>query len=295
MKEDQYGDGPVEAVMLPEAGARLHRLRAFGHDLLRTPSDPRRHLREPYDWGAYVMAPWCNRTPAEPIAVAGQTVSLASNWPDGTAIHGQVADARWEATSGEGEYLVRGGGDGWPWDYEVKTTIAVTGATVSLTSTLTNRSALPMPGGLGVHPWWRRPLRVAVDAAIVYPSNLEPAGIPAPVAGALDLRRLGAPADGLDGTWTAIGDRAVDLDWPDLGIRATLRLSATADHVAVATPQSLDAAAVEWQTHAPGGLARIVRGDRGAMKLLEPGEAMRIDAELVFRQAETVRNAPERT
>jgi len=31
------------------------------------------------------------------------------------------------------------------------------------------------------------------------------------------------------------------------------------------------------------------------MKLLEPGEAMRIDAELVFRQAETVRNAPERT
>ena len=64
MRELHLGDGPLEAVLLPEAGARLHRLRAFGHDLLRTPSDADDHLREPFFWGGYVMAPWCNRLAA---------------------------------------------------------------------------------------------------------------------------------------------------------------------------------------------------------------------------------------
>ncbi len=66
MRELRVADGPLEAVLLPEAGARLHRLRAFGHDLLRTPSDPVDHLRDPIVWGGYLMAPWCNRLAREP-------------------------------------------------------------------------------------------------------------------------------------------------------------------------------------------------------------------------------------
>jgi galactose mutarotase-like enzyme len=42
MHELRLQEGPIEVVVVPEAGARLHRLRAFGEDLLRTPDDPER-------------------------------------------------------------------------------------------------------------------------------------------------------------------------------------------------------------------------------------------------------------
>jgi len=64
-----YASETVEAVVLPDAGARLHRLRVFGHDLLRTPNDPALHRADPFCWAAYVMAPWCNRLEARPIWV----------------------------------------------------------------------------------------------------------------------------------------------------------------------------------------------------------------------------------
>src|SRR5512141_1103186 len=90
-----FADGPIEPELLPGIGARLHRLRAFGHDLLRTPDDPSVHLRDPFRWGAYVMAPWCNRIAATPVTVDGELVALLPNFEDGTAIHGQVSTAPW--------------------------------------------------------------------------------------------------------------------------------------------------------------------------------------------------------
>ena len=97
MEEVVIADGPLEVVVLPEAGARLHRLRAFGHDVLLTPDDPATHLADPFFWGAYVMAPWCNRIEARPTRIGAREVDLASNFPDGTAIHGQVYARPWTA------------------------------------------------------------------------------------------------------------------------------------------------------------------------------------------------------
>ncbi len=110
----------LEVVMLPKLGARIHRLRAFGIDLLRTPPTRAVHKRDPFFWGAYVMAPWCNRVAAHPFEVAGRTVDLAPNFPDGTAIHGQVYARPW-LISPEGSMRIGGGGNGWPWAYEVTT------------------------------------------------------------------------------------------------------------------------------------------------------------------------------
>ena len=45
MEELTFSDGNVDVVVLPEAGARIHRLRAFGHDVLRTPADPAEMIR----------------------------------------------------------------------------------------------------------------------------------------------------------------------------------------------------------------------------------------------------------
>jgi aldose 1-epimerase len=275
----RIADGPLEAVLLPDAGARLHRLRAFGHDLLRTPPDPADHLREPFFWGGYLMAPWCNRIAATATAVGGRTIQVPSNFPDGSAIHGQVYAIPWTVT-GTGTCSVRAGGDGWPWPYDVTLSAEAHDTLLSLRWRLTNLADEPMPAGIGFHPWWQRPIQVSVDAGLAYASNLASTPDPLPVTGPLDLRTLAAPADGLDGTWTDASSGPVELVWPELDVRAAVTASTNARYVAVATRPDLGAIAVEPQTHAPDGLRRLLDGRSDGLAWLSARESLALDLEI---------------
>ena len=275
----------LEAVLLPEHGARLHRLRAFGVDLLRTPEESAAHGSEPFFWGAYLMAPWCNRARPGPMTVAGRVVDLAPNFPDGSAIHGQVYGRLWQDAGG-GWLAVRGGGDGWPWAYEVRLRPTVSGSTLRLACRLTNRSDQPMPAGLGLHPWFVRPLEVGVPATAVYRSNMDSSVRPEPVeATAFDPRSTATPPRELDATWTALTRPAIRLRWPATGIEAQLQIrTAPAACLALATPAEPDATAVEPQTHGPDGLRRLINGEPDALAMLAPDEGLGLDVRLTVRR-----------
>ena len=278
------GDGAIAVDVLPQVGARLHRLRVFGHDLLRTPDDPSAHTREPVFWGSYVMAPWCNRIEAgTSVSVGARRISLPSNFPDGTAIHGQVFTRPWDA-EGAGSFTVRGGGDGWPWPYEIRQRIAVAEGSLRLDHALTNLSDDPMPAGLGIHPWFKRPLQVAIRGSRVHPQNVATEPQPIPVSGALDLRALRDMPSDLDATWTDLRVPPVELRWPTLGIRATLRVAAPSLYVVAASPGHLDAVGVEPQTHAPHGLRRLLNGEPGALAMLDPGETLTLIVDITFER-----------
>lgn len=283
MREVRVASDALEAVLLPEVGARLHRLRAFGVDLLRTPPDPATHAADPFFWGCYVLAPWGNRLDAGRSTVAGTTVNLEPNFDDGSAIHGQVYARPWEVV-GDGRLRVAGGGDGWPWPYEVTLDVTAVDLTLTLHLELRNLGDSPMPAGLGLHPWFRRPVRVAVHAASVFPSNAEPEPVPEAVEGALDLRELGTMADDLDATWAELADPPVDLAWPEDGITARLEFDAPARYVTAASPSGLGAIAVEPQTHVPQGLRRLRDGQSGGLALLAPGETLPLSVRLTLGQ-----------
>ena len=268
----------LEVVILPEDGGRIHRIRAFGADLLRTPIDPGAHDLEPFFWGAYVMAPWCNRAAPGPMEVAGRRIDLAPNFPDGSAIHGLVSSAPWV---GHGtELSIRSGAmDAWPWPFEVRLASSLAGATLELEYRLTNLDPeAPMPAGLGLHPWFRRPVELRLPAERVYASNTDSPPEPAPVAGDLELRLLAPPAGGLDGTWTRLTDPQLELAWLDAGVRAvmTIETDAPAALVAVATPPGLDAIAIEPQTHGPDPFRRLAAGEPDPPALLPPGASLRL-------------------
>ena len=268
----------LEVVILPEVGGRIHRIRAFGHDLLRTPDDPATHGAEPFFWGAYVMAPWCNRAAPGPTVIAGRRVDLAPNFADGTAIHGLISSSPW-VRRGDSELATRCNVDAWPWPFEVHQASSVAGATLELEYRLVNLDAdAPMPAGLGLHPWFTRPIEVRLPAERAYASNTESPPVPAPVDGDLDLRALGPPSDGLDGTWTGLADPLVELTWPDAGVRAEIRIEtdAPATLVAMATPPRLEAIAVEPQTHGPDPFRRLAAGEPDPPALLPPGAALRL-------------------
>ena len=275
----------LELVVLPELGARLHRLRVFGHDLLRTPDDADQHRVEPFWWGGYVMAPWCNRLEAVPVEVAGRTVALASNFPDGTAIHGQVYRQPWrldaEATTDTAAFVVEGGGDGWPWRYAVRERLAVAGSVIDLELALTNLDEAPMPGGIGLHPWFLGDPEVAIRGASVFAPNTDTPAEPEPVAGPTDLRQLGPITDGLDATWLELASPPVALRWPALGIAAEMRVEAPTV-VIVAASLSGIGLAVEPETHAPQGIRRLLRGEPAPLTMIQPGTALVLEMELAF-------------
>jgi aldose 1-epimerase len=280
------GGGELEAVILPELGGRIHRIRAFGEDLLRTPVDPAAHASEPFLWGAYVMAPWCNRAAPGPMELAGRRVNLAPNFPDGTAIHGLVSSALWVRQPG-GELAIRRDADhAWPWAFEVRQRASLAGSTLELAYVLVNLDDAPMPAGIGLHPWFRRPLRLRLPAERAYASNSDSPPEPAPVGGDLDLRTGAPPPDGLDGTWSGLAEERVELTWPASGMRLALAIETDAPSalVAVATPAGINAIAVEPQTHGPDPFRRLATGEPDPPMLLPPGASVRL----------TIRLTPER-
>jgi len=276
----RIADGDVDVEILPAVGARLHRLRFRGHDLLRTPADLERHLDDPYFWGSYPMAPWCNRIAAGRTAgVAGRDLDLPVSFRDGTAIHGQVSQVPWTRAD-DRTFRIRAGGDGWPWPYEVEQRFDVTDDGLVVGLRLTNLADDPMPAGLGIHPWFRRPLEVRIAAAAAYPTNLDPAADPEPVDGALDLRVLEPFPAGVDAAWTTLDEPPVTFRWPALGITATMRTNPPVPYIVAAGPPDRDAVAVEPQTHAPAGVRRLQRGEPGALEILGAGATLALEIRL---------------
>ena len=284
MHELSFGGDAIQLVVLPDVGARLHRLRVFEHDLLRTPDDPEMHLRDPFFWGAYPMSPWCGRVEAAPVVIGGKRVSLPANFPDGTAIHGQVYATPWEVRD-DRSLAVRAGGDVWPWPYEVTMRVEASEAKVRLDYALTNLADESMPAGIGVHPWFLRPLHVAIQATGVLSPNQATPRDSTPVSGPFDLRQLAEMPSDLDATWTDLADPPVQLYWPQLGLRATMRAEAPALYIVAASPGHLSAVALEPQTHAPQAIRRLLNGEPGALTMLDPGEALRLHVELDFERA----------
>jgi aldose 1-epimerase len=290
MTEVPIGGDPVQVVVLPDVGARLHRLRAFGHDLLRAPDDPEHHRDDPFMWGGYVMAPWCNRIRPTPVEIAGRTIDIEANFVDGTAIHGQVFVRPWHV-DGPGSFVVEGGGDGWPWRYAVHERVTVIDASLRVELRLTNLDAAPMPAGIGIHPWFLGRPDVAIRGDVVFDPNTETPALPTPVTGPTDLRRLGEMTEGVDATWgdlvaggRGIGALApVELHWAAFDLRAEMRVQAPAVFIVAAHPPGTGVIAVEPETHAPEGIRRLLAGEPGAMAMLAPGDRLELSMELLFQ------------
>ena len=267
MQELRLASPDLEVTVLPEVGGRIHRLRAFGIDVVRTPDDPTEHARDPFYWGSYPMLPWGGRLNSGRTEVAGRTIELTANHPDGWAIHGHAYDSPWEVVD-ERTLTFRGGGDGWPWQYTARMSFDVVDAEITVDLAMTNTDDGPMPAGVGLHPWFDGPPLLRIPAELAYDDNTTTSPQPMAVAGDYDLRSLSDLAVGTDTTWTGLTDRRVQLAWPLAGLRGEMSARTAGDLVFVsARPPGLDAIALEPQTHAPQGLRRLINGEPDAMTL----------------------------
>ena len=171
---------------------------------------------------------------------------------------------------------------GWPWPYEVEQEFELTPDRLVLGLRLTNLAEDPMPAGLGIHPWFRRPVEIRIAAADGYPTNLEPSADPQPVGGDLDRRQLGPFPEGLDAAWTSLDEPAVAFRWPRPRIDATLTTEPRVPYIVAAGPAGIDAVAVEPQTHAPAGIRRLQLDEPGALMMLPGGETLAFEIRLAL-------------
>jgi aldose 1-epimerase len=208
-------DGTTRVDLYPGQGGRLGQITLGDRQLLRGPE----HSALGWAWwGSYPMLPWVNRIPGGVARFRGETITVPVNWPDGTAIHGLVAERPWQVENADGHtaaLTIEAELD----RYQVRSrqTFALDADALDLEIEVVNLAAWPVPAGVGIHPWFvAAPVRVPAD--LVWPGDGPmPDGLPRSVRPDEDLRQAvsAAPMDrcftGLTGSNADIGD--LTLSW----------------------------------------------------------------------------------
>ncbi|TIX50974.1 aldose 1-epimerase [Alteraurantiacibacter aquimixticola] len=163
----ELSGGGWQAGVLPEMGGWLTSLTCNGTEVLRTmPAGS----REPLQAACFPLVPYTNRIADGAFRWLGDTVQLPRNFaPETCSIHGMGWKSEWRVVSGRefkcamvheweglGPRPWKAGIDRWPWAYHAQQRIRLGPKGCAITLNLTNRSNVPMPAGLGLHPYFRR-------------------------------------------------------------------------------------------------------------------------------------------
>jgi aldose 1-epimerase len=278
----ELSSGDWQAELRPEAGGMITALRHRGIDVLR-PMPP--GTDEPLESACFALAPYCNRIRDGRFSFGGREIALTPNFlPEPHTLHGLSWQRPWAVESQVESKCVLvddyvGSAD-WPWAYRAQQRIRLGPKGCAVTLVLTNRSAEPMPAGLGLHPYFRRrpetEMRFEADHVLLSGADPLPTGISAPAehfgnwtAGA------GMPAETVDHCFVGWTGSAVLRD--ELG---TISLSADgAPHVHLYAPADGSALCLEPVTHTPDAPNRAP----DEMIILPPG----CSASLTMRIAAT--------
>ncbi|MBZ9645985.1 aldose 1-epimerase [Sphingobium sp. 3R8] len=266
--------GGLEAALSPAVGGSLLGLALDGVDLLRRAPDG---ASDPLAMASFPLVPYANRIANGRFAFDGRNYRLPLNFGDHPhSIHGFGWQTAWTAseTLAAATRLTHdhGGGDGWPWPYRAEQQVALTPSLLSMSLSITNVGDLPMPAGLGFHPYF------LADAATMIQFDADGLWLSTPDM----LPDRHAAADML-GDWSrpAIvrGDTLVDnvyTGWNGTatirrgdGLRLTLRATGAGFLHVYRPPGSVDFC-LEPVSHMPDAI------NRGGMATVMPGDTARV-------------------
>ena len=281
--------GSLRVEVAPQLGGRVTR---FWHhrdnietDLFsavdRAISDPLQSIAG----GCFPLLPFSNRIAAGLLKVPEQAAyQLAINEPArGHAIHGHGRHHAWQVTDIAGDfihltYAHRAGDGGWIWPYRADMQLQLNAAGLSWSLAVENRhDHLPMPAGLGLHPYFPAPKGVRLTAPLTHIWRSDDSRIPhRPEALPEDFPNAGQAAlpAGLDvgfGGWSGSAVITWPGDRPDMEIRADRMFS----DLVIFTPPADDFFCVEPVSHAVNGFNAAACGlPDGGLRLLASGERL---------------------
>ncbi|WP_244817612.1 aldose 1-epimerase [Caballeronia sp. Lep1P3] len=233
--------------MRDDAEGPLHWLRPATPDALAA--------RNPLGMASFPLVPYCNRIRDARFTFDGVGVDLSG---DGNAfphaLHGNGwrrpwrVDALSEASarlalvhepSGEPAHH-------WPFAFEAAQDIALDAHSLTVTMSMRNLSARPMPFGLGHHPYFPRTRHTRVHARVKSMWHTTPDPLPTHAGAHPSIDALGSPqgmsADAFDLDNNFVGwSREATIAWPDEHRAVTLRADAPFDFMVIYAPVAHDA------------------------------------------------------
>lgn len=229
-RQHHLAHGPHRAT-IAEVGASVRTYAVDGRDVVLPFAEDT--LAPAYS-GA-VLAPWPNRLRDGQYTWDGTQHQVPVTEPDrSTALHGLVAQVRYEKVAGEsgpdGDTSVTLRHDlvptpGYPWSLRVDVTYSLSDAGLRVHVATTNLDATAAPYGIGFHPWLSPggaavddcTLRVDATSQVTVDARLLPTGT-RPLSGAED-RRTPQPLAGvaLDDAFVDVTRDADGLSWIVLG------------------------------------------------------------------------------
>ena len=265
-----------EVALDPARGGRIISATYKGLDVLRPETGA--GAESALDSACFPLVPFSNRIRHGTFEFEGQAYQLGKNWDgDAHTIHGEGWLRSWDVVAADGaRALLRLGGTGWwPWAYECLQEISVGERGIGLSLTLRNTGAMPMPAGLGFHPYFPRTGQTLLrfDASGAYP----PMGNGPMAIQALDATNSFA-------TMRPVSETDLDhcyADWqgaatilqPETGLQVSVTSLRGARHCVVYTPADTPYFCVEPVSHLTGAFEAPDPAAAG-LELLQPGEAL---------------------
>ncbi|WP_454805938.1 aldose epimerase family protein [Paraburkholderia fungorum] len=291
-------NGALEAELMPHRGARLCRLSAK-----RPHADdvdlvvPLRDWDAPeHGWpkaGAYPLIPYSNRIADARLAFDGAIHTLEPHpldWPN--TLHGHAQRRAWDVHAHDSQraelVFDETASAHWPWPFEARIVFALRDQALDMSFALRNTGSMPMPAGLGWHPFFATDcdttIRFDAPRRWELDDRFLPTGHSTVAPHATTLTR----DDWRDGDcalyaseWNGAANAGVCIERR----AGTLRLSANPalTHLVIYAPRGGALCCVEPVSHLANGFNLAARGVAGTgMRTLAPGESWHARVTLVW-------------
>lgn len=282
--------GALRVVVAPELGGALaafYEVTPAGlQHWLRPATTAAFELRDPLRMASFPLFPYCNRIRDARFEFDGVTVDLSGNDPRfAHALHGNAWRRPWTvgartASSVELHFEhvpdARVPGD-WPFRYRASQRIELIDGALGITLSARNLADVPMPFGMGHHPYYPRTAATRVHADVqamwhadadVLPTRLGPHP-------AVDALREGMSPDAFDldnnfANWS----REATIAWPDEHRQLTLTADAPFDHMVIFAPANDTQLCVEPVTNTTDCFNTVGSREHVGGCVLQPAEEM---------------------
>jgi aldose 1-epimerase len=274
--------GPLTIGLVPEIGGSLAYFRIDGVDLMRPLSPTDLAAKNVLGVAMFPMVPYANRIAGNSFEFGGKTWRFEpNNPPERFNVHGTGWHLPWQAQRDAKGILLslEHTAADEPYSYRATQHFSLTPESLTVELQLTNKGAVPMPFGFGLHPWFERGEKTELAFRAGHFLMEGPEGIA--------TERLAMPPEldfaagrALPDTWrnNDFGgwDGTAEIHFPERGIGLRIEADPVFGHLMLYADPQKPFFCVEPQSNAPCAFNRMngAYGDTFGARVLAPGESL---------------------
>jgi len=275
--------GDFSAAVSPAAGGSLLYWRQKGADLTRPAAENAVERKAADETSMFPLVPYSNRIRGGFFIYWGIKRNVPKNHPVvEDPLHGEGWQRPWNVVSSSSDSVVmafeHNGKNGFPFAYEAEQSFTLKDNLLIVSLTLTNKGGIPMPCGLGWHPFFPKD-----DDTIV---RFKTKNVWAHESAPPRERPMKTPPEWLFDKGLKISELELDtcfggfdgkaeLIWPSRNRKINMTAYSDFGHVVVWTPAGEDFFCVEPVTNATDAFNLASRGVTGTgIKTLDPDESL---------------------